>query len=547
MESGNKKEEKEIPLVRAQTQAETLREGNEILEQLGGRPETRLRQNPKQVDNPYLNDDGEDEKEKKKRGRKNTSKSYSQLAFEAIKELGKANGSSFVAICRYIETNYTVPSSFQTHVMKGLEKAIEDGKVEKNKKSYKFAGSFKASSRSPSPKRSKSPGPKRSKSPSPSKKEKSPGATKGSRKKKADTSSPTTSSPSSSKKRKTDCGEKPVAPLKRVPSTTLKAGARLKGVQTNGIEIIFSFDTTGSMCAYLDEVKNKLGEMVTALVEDIPNIKIGVIAHGDYCDELNYYLLKKHDFSSDASSLQNWIKTVDGTGGGDIAEAYEYVLQEAQKFAWSDDCERVLVVIGDAYPHKPNEYRNIDWRAELKALVQLDVRVYGVQVGSDTTSAKFFEEIAEESYGSHLKLDEFQQLKELMMGLCFREAAEVHFQKHINEINSVDDKGATKLMMPENASDSDDNLNEEEILKIHNAIHDQETSFVELRGKKYDIAAGKAGCRFVRIEEQGLTFIEQNKQKDDKYARMALDGKTITWIVRAGKWGLIVDNDIQDK
>jgi len=103
-----------------------------------------------------------------------------------------------------------------------------------------------------------------------------------------------------------------------------------------------------------------------------------------------------------------------------------------------------------------------------------------------------------------------------------------------------------KLMLPEAEEDHKDKLTNEEILKIHNVIHDHEASEVEIRGSKYKIAIGKAGCRFVRIEDQGLTFIEQNKEKDNKYARMAIEGKAITWIVRKGKWGCIIDNNIEN-
>jgi hypothetical protein len=38
----------------------------------------------------------------------------------------------------------------------------------------------------------------------------------------------------------------------------------------------------------------------------------------------------------------------------------------------------------------------------------------------------------------------------------------------------------------------------------------------------------------VRIE--GLTFVEQNKNKTSHYARMATQGKKITWVVKCGEW-----------
>ena len=64
------------------------------------------------------------------------------------------------------------------------------------------------------------------------------------------------------------------------------------------VEICFSFDTTGSMYQWLEEVKKKLKEIVNALFEKIPNIRISFIAHGDYCDEYESYLIKWINFST---------------------------------------------------------------------------------------------------------------------------------------------------------------------------------------------------------------------------------------------------------
>ena len=137
-----------------------------------------MRENPKKTDKylEEIEDDGKNEEEYKKR--KSTSKTYQQLAIEAIQKIGNKKGSSFVTICRYIEKNYDVSSSFQTHVQKGLKKSVEEGNVVLNKRSYSLAENYKPVSRSPSPSRkSKSPSPKpkrkttaSSRSPSPSKK-----------------------------------------------------------------------------------------------------------------------------------------------------------------------------------------------------------------------------------------------------------------------------------------------------------------------------------------------------------------------------------------
>src|SRR5690242_17806038 len=55
--------------------------------------------------------------------------------------------------------------------------------------------------------------------------------------------------------------------------------SRIQGGQTK-IELVFSFDTTGSMSKVLHEVRTKLKEMIRRLFADIPGIRIAIIAHG---------------------------------------------------------------------------------------------------------------------------------------------------------------------------------------------------------------------------------------------------------------------------
>ena len=85
------------------------------------------------------------------------------------------------------------------------------------------------------------------------------------------------------------------------------------------------------------------------------------------------------------------------------------------------------------------------------------------------------------------------------------------------------------MLLPEELDISElEGLSEADILAVHNAIHDTTVFSVKIGGSDYEIAIGEAGCRFVRTAG-GIIFIEQNKEKDNKYARMALEGKSITW------------------
>ena len=139
-------------------------------------------------------------------------------------------------------------------------------------------------------------------------------------------------------------------------------------------EIVFSFDTTGSMSSCLVEVRGRLNDMIQRLQADIPAIRIAVFAHGDYCDKATY-VTKFIDFTDDVSKLCGFVSGVCGTGGGDSDECYELVLNQVrEKLSWSPGSNRALVMIGDANPHRPNYPDNtlkLDWRRETDKLAKM--------------------------------------------------------------------------------------------------------------------------------------------------------------------------------
>jgi len=143
-----------------------------------------------------------------------------------------------------------------------------------------------------------------------------------------------------------------------------KKKATKKTAKTEAIEVIFSFDTTGSMYPCLTQVRRNVGNMVKKLFKQIPNIRIGIIAHGDYCDEGDPYVITMLDLTDDEKEITNFVKNVDSTFGGDAPECYELVLYEARGFSWSSGKSKVLVMIGDDIPHTASyagNTKNLDW------------------------------------------------------------------------------------------------------------------------------------------------------------------------------------------
>ena len=189
---------------------------------------------------------------------------------------------------------------------------------------------------------------------------------------------------------------------------------------TGPLEIVITFDTTGSMYPCLTQVRSNVRTLIRELFTEIPGIRVGIIAHGDYGDE---YVTKHTNLSTNQEELCRFVETVAGTGGSDWEECYELVLREAHtKVSWTPTSRKALVMIGDAVPHAPLSPRNapkIDWRVEAAELVRKGVSIYSVQaLGGREAGQKFWQPLAHETGGIHLSLDQFSHAKEYIKAIC---------------------------------------------------------------------------------------------------------------------------------
>lgn len=203
------------------------------------------------------------------------------------------------------------------------------------------------------------------------------------------------------------------------------------------MEIVFSFDTTGSMSSCLNEVRGRVSDMAQRLQADIPGIKIGIFAHGDYCDTSSY-VTKYVDLTDDITKLVDFVQNVGPTGGGDADECYELVLHEVRtKLSWTPGTQRALVMIGDCNPHEPNYSMNklkLNWRKEADSLAEIGVRIYSVQCGSYSDSDHFYSDIAKRTDGQHLKLSDFKNVFDFLMTVCYREKGDDLFHTYEKEV-----------------------------------------------------------------------------------------------------------------
>ncbi|KAH3836606.1 uncharacterized protein LOC127877657 isoform X2 [Dreissena polymorpha] len=200
------------------------------------------------------------------------------------------------------------------------------------------------------------------------------------------------------------------------------------------VDVVFCFDTTGSMASCLAAVRAKLRESCQRLLRDIPNMRIGIIAHGDYCDQ-HTYVVRHVDLTNDVDVLVDFANNVPSTGGGDSPEAYEWALRRAHTLDWSESSAKALVMIGDEVPHPPSYTdQGVFWMDELDVLIGMGIKVYGVRALESTSSEPFYLEMAERSGGYYLRLQNLSLITDMFLAVCYRESDSNQLEAFVAEV-----------------------------------------------------------------------------------------------------------------
>lgn len=208
-------------------------------------------------------------------------------------------------------------------------------------------------------------------------------------------------------------------------------------------DLLFSFDTTGSMYPCLTQVRQNVAALTRSMFETVPDLRIAIITHGDYCDGAKVITLM--DFSSSAEEVCKFIQGAPATGGGDAPECYELALKRGRQLSWCAGATKVFTLIGDDVPHGPSYPGNvekIDWRNELALLLEAGINVYAVQALSRGHATSFYQEVAKTTGGFHLTLEQFRDVSAILHAVCVKQnGAEglAAFEKHLQDSGAYND------------------------------------------------------------------------------------------------------------
>lgn len=210
-------------------------------------------------------------------------------------------------------------------------------------------------------------------------------------------------------------------------------------IKKEGIDLVFSFDSTGSMSPCFSEMARKLHDIFNPLFTSIPDIRIGIINHKDYCDRDTTYTIIYEDLTDNIHKLGNFVQTTRSGGGGDAPECYELALNRARALSWKAGKSRVLVMIGDQVPHEtsyPSNTQHLDWRNEAKMLAELGIQVYAVQCLSSYSATNFYSELASITGGVHITLNQFKNIENLIKAVSYKQQGNEYLSNYENELKS---------------------------------------------------------------------------------------------------------------
>lgn len=127
-------------------------------------------------------------------------------------------------------------------------------------------------------------------------------------------------------------------------------------------------------------------ELVPKLFSSNPDLRIGIVAFGDYCDMKAPTLYGKAyqvlDLTNDENKIIKFINEAQDTRGGDGDEFYELVIKKiTEETAWREGSTKAVLLIADAAPHKVGysyegivSNAQIDWREEAKKASELGIK-----------------------------------------------------------------------------------------------------------------------------------------------------------------------------
>lgn len=215
------------------------------------------------------------------------------------------------------------------------------------------------------------------------------------------------------------------APSSLAPRESLLASAspgfrqHIANLRRSGLEIVFVFDSTGSMGRTILDTKQTIAVLLAVLRELVPGARVGIVTYRDEGPR-EAYVVRSLPLGTDYWRAANFVQSVSADGGGDRPEAVRQGLQTAFAMDFQPGARRVVVLAGDAPAHE----RDV---AEMLAAVRRFAKdglgtVHTLVTASETAgkdTQQHFQQIAQAGRGECRDLADYHQVLRHVLLLAF--------------------------------------------------------------------------------------------------------------------------------
>lgn len=201
------------------------------------------------------------------------------------------------------------------------------------------------------------------------------------------------------------------------------------------LDMVIAFDTTGSMSSYLRDVKQQVKELIKKMFTQVPDLRLKIVAFGDYCDMESETKFGKAfqsiELTNDELSLVEFVGDAKDTAGGDADEFYELVIKKVvEETDWREGVQKTFLLIGDDNPHSVGysysgrvQNAQIDWKKEAQNAKDLGIKIDTLSIhGRD-----FYKKVSEITGGLNVPFKKAKGVSQVIEGLTYARTNSVAF------------------------------------------------------------------------------------------------------------------------
>lgn len=227
------------------------------------------------------------------------------------------------------------------------------------------------------------------------------------------------------------------------------------------LDYVVAFDTTGSMASYINNVKEHVKELIPNMFKQDIDLKMKIVAFGDYCDMESStkfgIAYQESEFTSNTNDLIKFVNQAKNTNGGDSEEFYELVIKKiTEETPWRKGAKKAVLFIADAEPHKVgysfNKSHNtpivtnaqIDWRKEAQKAKEQEIGFDTLSIHGDTY--KWYKELSEITGGVYMPFKSSNKMAEVVAASAYVRGSKKSKSVFYTAMASAVSSGDTELI-----------------------------------------------------------------------------------------------------